>query len=110
MLKDYQQSVENSAMILRPEKPGFITNLHYIDKKTEAWIKGRVLRSQEQWPSEIAWLYLASWNNRSSSFSKWSAPVIIFLLNCSDFDLSLLWLTWHFRSRNKKKWVRYILS
>lgn len=54
MLKDHQQSVENSAMILRPEKPGFITNLHYIEKKTEAWIKGRGLRSQEQWPSEIA--------------------------------------------------------
>ena len=62
--KYHQQSGENSAMILRPERPGFLnTGLYYMRKKSEAWIKNMKLGSQQQQPSGVAWFYLAIWNN-----------------------------------------------
>ena len=62
--KYHQQSGENSAMILRPARPGFLnTGLCYMRKKSEAWIKTRELGSQQQQASGVAWFYLAIWNN-----------------------------------------------
>lgn len=53
--KYHQQSGENSAMILRPERPGFLnTGLLYMRKKSEARIKNRELGSQQQQPSGVA--------------------------------------------------------
>lgn len=52
--KYHQQSGENSAMILRPERPGFLNTGLYMRKKSEAWIKNRELRSQQQQASGVA--------------------------------------------------------